>query len=312
MADERRWPARNVGGRTYGQACRRSGSRIVPDPVHAGARQDEPSGRRARKTTRFAGSPGSRSGRRGRAGGPGCGSRRPGRTRVVHGTAPAGSPARYARALVRAGEVGRAGHDDLAGGSTAQSPYVPGGRPASGLASLTRISRAGPLARARTRSVARSRWWPSAMSDAKSRSSAACSQIGLGWRGSSAAIPLPRCVLSLAPAGRAFAIVAPSAAVWPRAIDDARAGWTLAMKLRGRAVAAVPGLSAPRDEPPTSWSSRKAVGSRTAADGRPGSRRAREERPLEVDAQDHPGRLRIGSQAAAMSARRAASARPVP
>ncbi len=43
------------------------------------------------------------------------------------------------------------------------------------------------------------------MKDADSVSSAACSQIGFGWRGNIEAMPLPRCVLSRAPAsdGRA-------------------------------------------------------------------------------------------------------------
>ena len=56
------------------------------------------------------------------------------------------------------------------------------------------------------------------MNEAHSRSSAAWSQIGFGWRGSVAAMPLPRCVLE--PGARPTAaarIVAPSAAVWPRA-----------------------------------------------------------------------------------------------
>ena len=60
------------------------------------------------------------------------------------------------------------------------------------------------------------------MNDAHSSSSAAWSQIGLGWRGSIAAMPLPRCVLSRAPAATAARIVGPSAAVCPRAITTPR------------------------------------------------------------------------------------------
>ena len=59
------------------------------------------------------------------------------------------------------------------------------------------------------------------MNEADELVEAACCQIGFGCRGSSEAMPLPRCVLSRAPASTAARIVAPSAAVWPSAIDHA-------------------------------------------------------------------------------------------
>ena len=55
------------------------------------------------------------------------------------------------------------------------------------------------------------------MNPAVSRSSASCVQMGLGWRGSVAKMPLPRCVLRLAPASTAARICSGVAWVWPTA-----------------------------------------------------------------------------------------------
>ena len=119
---------------------------------------------------------------------------------------------------------------------------------------------------------------------------AAWLQIGFGCRGSSDAIPLPRCVLSAAPASLAAWIVAPSAAVCPSATttpDGCRAAdeFDCAGSFGGQRHQHDPaarGLLELLEQAPVGIADRP---------GRVGAAIAiafGEERPLEVDA-EHPG-----------------------
>ena len=101
--------------------------------------------------------------------------------------------------------------------SCPHSAYRPGGSPASGLASQVANSRAGVLTRRRHVTRLAGRWSPSGMNPAVRRSSASCSHNTLSCRGIVAAQPLPRCVLTAAPARAASRSCPGVAAVWPTA-----------------------------------------------------------------------------------------------
>ena len=143
MADGHRGGPGRTGPRSRGRSEARQ-RRHVAGSCHVPSTQvrlrTNPSGPPARKTTRFAAAPGSRSGQGRPSSLAGLSVTAFSPYQRVQGTTVRRFRKPDVEPLVRAGEVGRAGDDDLA--RTGRRPTrrsVPGGSPASGLASLTRI-----------------------------------------------------------------------------------------------------------------------------------------------------------------------------